>query len=564
MASTKQIIFNLGASSVTAAEFLTQVDGVTLQRRATKNLEYDYTQEERWIPAVLAAVKSMGKESGFSGKASLILPGFLLLTKIFRIAHVDQGKRMQMIAYEAQQNMPYPLSEVVWTHEVLSDDGIETEILFIAVKRDIINRLCSEMSQVGVEATSVGAATVLDYNAYRYAFGKSGEDALIVNIGARASNLTFVSEEGFFVRNISYGGNSLTQGVADATGSDFLRAENEKVRFFETGESASEALSSAVIKRSEDFRRKIGQEVTRSIVSYRQQRKAAAPKRIILAGRGSLIPDLAPFLEKAQKATVEPFDLAGHVELGPDVALGSDRIALTELFGLAVGKMDPDSFVDIDLLPVELKKQAEFKKKLPFLAVAAIGIAASPFPLAFAKSAVVDAQENRLAELRATESQLRGEYEEIEDLVKLVKSKEETIARFTLLQESRYNWIELFAELQRALVDARDVWLDELKMIREQPREQAGAAASPATFMLSLKGRMLVRDERSEMVLGPADINASQELLTRRIQTLAEQVGLVPFVETRISFSIGFGTLIEGIPLLPFELVYRINPGVEL
>ncbi len=565
MATQKHLVFNCGASHVTAARFEGGGQELVMSKLANRSLDYDYTQEERWIPAILAAMRSIVHDDGLGGKAHVILPGFLLLTKIFRIAHVDERKRTQMIAFEAQQNMPYPLSEVVWTHEVLSDDGIETEVLFIAVKREIVGRLCDEMGRVGVTPVSVGASTVLDRNAFRYVFGDGEGDALIVNIGARGSNLTFISDDGFFVRNINYGGNALTQGVADATGSDFGPAEQSKLKHF-SGEGLIEgSLVEAIDKRATEFQRKIGQEITRSIVSYRQQRKAPAPKRILLAGKGSLLPGLAEYLEQAQKATVESFDLAGHVTLGDGIVLGEDRIAVTEMFGLVASLTGGGgSFVHVDLLPSDIRQRSEFKKKLPFLLVAALGVAVAPFPLALAYGKAAEAKTDELKRGRIVETELRQQFGAVEEKLSLLAEREDLVSRFENLQNSRYNWIRLFSSLQLALYEAGDAWLDELEVIREQAKPSSTGEAPDPEFRLRLAGRMLVREAGSEVVLGRDDIIREQELLTSRIRTLSEKVETLELVDTRLSFRIDFQSVGEGLPLLPFELVYRVLPETEL
>jgi len=51
--------------------------------------------------------------------------------------------------------------------------------------------------------------------------------------------------------------------------------------------------------------RRMGQEITRSIVNYRRQKGAAAPKRILLNGRGALLEGLSEQLATSQKVNVE-------------------------------------------------------------------------------------------------------------------------------------------------------------------------------------------------------------------------------------------------------------------
>ena len=110
----------------------------------------------------------------------------------------------------------------------------------------------------------------------------------MINIGARSTNLLFRNLDGFFVRNIQLGGNSLTQNIADSLGKSFTQAEAIKHKFFGGDSDYSDDDSGAKLLNScaESFMRRMSQEITRSIVNYRRQKGGAAPKRILLNGRG--------------------------------------------------------------------------------------------------------------------------------------------------------------------------------------------------------------------------------------------------------------------------------------
>ena len=127
MSSSKQLIINCGASHVSAAAITTQSGSLQVDKLVSIDLDYDYSDDESWMDAVSSGLKELSSVHKFGGKASFILPGNQLLTKTFRIPHVEEGKRAQIIAFEAQQNIPYPLYEVVWDSQVVGDDGVETE-----------------------------------------------------------------------------------------------------------------------------------------------------------------------------------------------------------------------------------------------------------------------------------------------------------------------------------------------------------------------------------------------------------------------------------------------------
>ena len=52
------------------------------------------------------------------------------------------------------------------------------------------------------------------YNAFRYSYPDVDESVVIVDLGARSTNLIFAEGERFFTRNILVGGASITAAVA--------------------------------------------------------------------------------------------------------------------------------------------------------------------------------------------------------------------------------------------------------------------------------------------------------------------------------------------------------------
>jgi Tfp pilus assembly PilM family ATPase len=179
-----------------------------------------------------------------------------------------------VLAFEAQHNLPYDLDEVVWDGEAISNDGIESEVLLGACKSDMINGFCEIMRQSGFLIESINASAILSYSALKFAKPDLGEDILLINVGARSSTLFFKNDEGFFVRTINFGGNTLTQFISDTLGKGFSESDEIKHRFFDKEEGVDEESSAYKLMQTciANFSRRFAQEVNRSIVMYRRQK----------------------------------------------------------------------------------------------------------------------------------------------------------------------------------------------------------------------------------------------------------------------------------------------------
>jgi type IV pilus assembly protein PilM len=555
MSSSKRLIINCGASQITAAVISSHAGGLQVERLVTEELEYDFSNEEAILPAVGEALKKLSRTHKLSGQATFIIPGNQVLTKTIRIPHIEKAKRAQVIAFEAQQNIPYPLHEVVWDSQVVGDDGVETEVLFIAAKSSRVDDFCGYVSAAGFSVDKISAATVLDYNALQFAYPELDDDVLLINVGARSTNLLFRNQDGFFVRNIQLGGNSLTQNIADSLGKSFAQAEVIKYKFFADDDAFSEDDSGAKLLNScaESFMRRMGQEITRSIVNYRRQKGGAAPKRILLNGRGSMLKGLAEQLSASQKVEVEVFDPLLNVTLdsGIEADLGMLRLQMSEIIGEACREMIPDA-AGVNLLPEEIQCAAAFARKKPFIAIAAICLALAPLaPFIALKNAntaylkQVEVIESGLQPLQSRQAEIRKYQEQAE-------ATRASIQRVEGLVNSKSNWIQFFAELQESLHMAEDVWLDELNVIREK------SVDGRSSYEVVVEGQLLVR----EAVNGAEHVD--EDALTDQLKSLRASFEGSEFIVSSHSPVVTWTQLHKGLNVLPFSINLVVDPAKPL
>lgn len=555
MSSSKQLIINCGSSRVTAALVDVRDGGIELDKLATVPLDYDFSDDEAWVDAVRFALLELSKRHQFSGQATVIIPGNQVLTKTIRIPHVEASKRAQILAFEAQQNIPYPLHEVVWDSQEVGDDGVETEVLIIACKANTISAICSSVRSAGFSLVAIRAATIVEYNALQFAYAESSKDRLLVNIGARTTNLIFTSEKGFFPRNVQMGGNTLTQGIADSLGKPFAQAEEVKLKFFKEEVDYSDDDSGAKLLQgpADAFIRRTGQEITRSIVNYRRQKNAPAPKGILLTGRGSLLPGLPEQLSAGQKMPVEFFDPLENVTLGSRVTASPEdlRMELSEIIGEACRGLVPNG-VGVNLLPEDVQAELVFKARKPWLFLAAICLALAPWPVYFTYNQISAAYAEQVRVQQARIQPLQQHQAAIAAAAEQAQAVSDSIEQVKGLVSSKSNWIRFFATLQDSLMQIQDAWLDELSVKRVQQ-----ASDQARTFEVILKGQLLVRESISEG-------NLQEEVLTRRIRLLVSSFEDSEYIDTSKPPSINFESLRKGFNVLPFSVSLMVDASKSL
>ena len=489
MSSPRVLTVDSGAGHVACGVFtFAQKTGrLALDQFALESFNPDAALESHWSELVSQSLIAAAKRASLSGPAVFAMPGHQTLTKFVKTPAVDKTKRDKVIQFEAQQNIPYPLNEVVWDHLTVNDDGLDLEVMLAAVKLDVAEALCASVKDAGLSAQSICPSALALFRSFKYNYPEVAEGVLVVNIGARSTNLLFINGARFFVRTITLAGNSVTQTIADEIKQDFAHAEALKVQVLSGRSELPEASPSraTVLNASHSFAARLSLDITRSTINYRRQSGAEQPVCVYVTGGGSLVPDIVSILAEKLKIRVERFDALRNVDVGAAAQSAREHSAvLADLVGLATrlaNKREPA----FTLVPPAIAHAIAFRKQQPFYAGAAALLAvALALPVwhfnqrVELASAHVKILEARMQPLRALKAA------NIENLEKIEATKKE-VAAIQSLVESKSNWINFLTDLQERLVKVEDVWLQKLEVLRSST---AGATASPDTVSTTTDG----------------------------------------------------------------------------
>src|SRR5690349_20016029 len=213
MSSNSFLSLDFGAGTVKAAEFeLNGACTLLLRRYGVRSLGLEGSQETARETVLRKAIQEMFAERGFaSRKANVCAPGFL-------------------IQYEAQQNVPFPLEEVVWDYQILGTTANgELEVLLVAIKSDIVEGLFRVAETSGLRLQLVDVSPAALCNSFRYNYGDLEGCTMLLDIGAKTSNLLFFEKGKVYARGINIGANSITTDFVAEAKMPFAKAEELKI-----------------------------------------------------------------------------------------------------------------------------------------------------------------------------------------------------------------------------------------------------------------------------------------------------------------------------------------------
>jgi len=562
-AATMRVI-ELGSSRVVAGEFLRlKSGGLKLIQFETESFLPEPQNDATIGSGIIEAVKKvLGAFADRGAQWILVIPGHWTLAKVVKIPALASTQRAKIILFEAQQNIPFPLEEVVWNHHVLSDTETESEVMFAAAKRENVDALVAllgpKISRLGA-IRSAGLSSRVVLAADR---DLRSESALMVVVGARSTHLLFRDGSKFLIRSLSMGGNSISRSIADKLKMAFAEAEQLKLRVWQDGISLPEASPAAVAVTDADalFRGKLLLEIKRSIVTFRRQQEGADPATVWLAGGGARGPKLSDWLtDKVEKPVrlMDPFQgVLIAAEIGAKITqFGRER--LTDFVGAALA--NESDLADINLLPRALIDARSARSQRPrWILVAVLAVVAVALPgvhfsrLADGRDHAAKELSRRLGPVHVLQDQNRANLERLDT----VEAEIEILRQLGVAQTA---WGGFLADLQRQLRAVQDVWLERLLIL---PNEEAKAPRSGTEFAdeggpdislatplrLRLSGRLLDRENPLSRVS-----QSSYERVTSLLNGMVESDFIIAVEGER------FDASESGILRFDFTLV--INPG---
>ncbi len=467
MLNTKSFLtVDFGAGSLKLAEFeINEAGGLSLKNFVIKPLGLEASQETTREKVILTALQEVIAEKGIKSKVvNVCAPGFHVFSKFVKLPPVDAAKVGQIIQYEAQQNVPFPLSEVVWDYQILGSAASgELEVLLVAVKSDIVEGLFRVADQAKLTLQLCDASPAALCNAFRYNYGELEDCTMLLDIGAKTSNLLFFEKGKVFSRSINLGANAITQDFATEAKLKFDDAEKIKIAegFVSLGgayEEPDNPHQAAISKIARQFMTKLHIQVNQTLQFYRGQQGGSAPQRLFLSGGASIMPYTAQFFAEKLNVPVEYFNPFRNIQIDSSVNLEElSRVAhgLGEVVGLGLRNL-ANCPVEMNLMPDSTLRWQSFNQKKPYLiaTVFSLALVAGAVGLMFDKLAANKEKEAERLQPQVTEKTTKSDkFKQAFGKLKKTRSEAEQTVQW---MSQRYYWGDFLGEMRRALIRSED------------------------------------------------------------------------------------------------------------
>lgn len=330
-------------------------------------------------------------------KASIAvsIPGHSSFARFAKLPPVEPKKVADIIKFEAQQQIPFPLDQVEWDYQTFKvEDSPELEVGIFAVTKERINERLQMLDDVGVTPNYVNLSPIAVYNALAYdlEFGASTPGTIIVDIGTTSTDLVIATPGRMWVRTFPLGGHQFTEALVNQFQLSYPKAEKLKREAQDTKHARQ------VFQAMRPVFTDLAQDIQRSIGYFQSLHPEAKLDRVIGVGETWRLPGLRKYLK--QQLGMDVYRIESFKKIGSggsgiegsedsedggnvktvdptdrNAAFNEAAVAMATAYGLALQGLDLNA-VKGNLMPVTNVRQTMWREKGKWFALAA-GVAAA-------------------------------------------------------------------------------------------------------------------------------------------------------------------------------------------
>jgi type IV pilus assembly protein PilM len=312
---------------------------------------------------------------------AIAVPGQSGLARFIKLPPVERKKIPDIVKYEARQQIPFALEDVVWDYQPLvgsEEEGyaLETEVGLFAMKRDQVARSLKPLEEAGIPVDYIQLAPLSIYNFICYdRLDVSGpydpanppKSTVVISLGTDTTDLVITNGYRVWQRSIPIGGNHFTKSLTKELKLTFAKAEQLK-------RNAMKAENpKAVFQAMRPVFSDLVAEIQRSIGFFTSNNRNAKLGDMVALGNPMKLPGLQRFLSQNLDQEIKLIDqfnnlVGGTATAGPQYK--ENQLTFGVAYGLCVQALG-NAQLHTNLLPEEIVTKRLVKAKKPWAVAAA-------------------------------------------------------------------------------------------------------------------------------------------------------------------------------------------------
>ncbi len=383
---------DIGKCALKALRCRVSTEPRKLEAVACEYIEYPMilTQPEADpVELVQSALEQLISRHELKGdKVAVSVPGNLGLSKFIKLPPIEARKIPDIVKYEARQQIPFPLEQVVWRWQRLAggmeESGfvLDAEVALFAMKREQVFKALAPLTQAGIHVDVLQLAPIALANMAMFDQlpdaatldpDQPAPSIALVSVGVDSTDLVVTNGRRIWQRSIPSGGSNFTKALVQGMKLTFSRAENLKRNAVKAEDPK------AVFKTMKPVFNEFASELQRSLNYFTGTDRTATIGKVLLLGNATKLRGLTDFVGQQLQLEVQRLDKFNGLE-GASVlsnpAFREHQLAFGTAYGLALQAANVAD-ISTNLLPDEIVRDRIIESKKPWAVGALVGLLAA-------------------------------------------------------------------------------------------------------------------------------------------------------------------------------------------
>jgi type IV pilus assembly protein PilM len=436
---------DIGSSTIKAVKLQKTSTGVEVLDFDVIEIEHSDDESTRDMRNGAAIAELVRRKKFGRTPVVVSVAGNQVFFRPFNLPAVGERKVPEIVRYEARQQVPFPLEEVVWDYRVAHTGGPELSVSLVAIRKEIVERLLDSMREHDLNVVGLAPCPVAVLNYVQYDV-QPMETCLVLDAGAKVSDFVVLNEGSFWFRPLPVAGDDITHVFEQKFRMPFAEAENLKTKL---GESKQYEKMFQVI---EPTLRSLAGEVQRTSGYYLSLQRNVRISRVFGLGHTFRLPGMADFLSENIEMELEM--ISSPQRIGVSTAIDTTWFAeefpgMGPALGLALQGLGLAQ-VEMKLLPDSLVSERRAATRRKYYAAVAVAIwllVASQFVDAKLETAGLAGEGGRNEKMVTQLKDLAEKQVAVREAGELIPARKAQLRRWSRIGAQRGVYGEVFSQL---------------------------------------------------------------------------------------------------------------------
>lgn len=368
MAKNEAWGIDVGANAIKAIKLARSSSGVRVQEFEVLPFKHVLTTPDLNVDeAIQVQLDSLIQKHDMSKDTVVTaVAGNMAFARFAKLPPVEPKKIPDIVRFEAQQQIPFPIEQVEWDYQVFQqDDSPDVEVGIFAITKERVMQFLSNFRAIDLKIDSLTLSPLAVYNAFRYD-AQEDDGVIYMDIGTTSTDVVIVEQGGIWLRTLPIGGNNFTEALVKQFKISFPKAEKLK------REAATSKYAKQIFQAMRAVFADLVQEVQRSLGFYQSLNRDSNLTKLVGVGSTFRLPGLQKFLkQQLQLQVVRPDSFERlSVDGKREAEFSNHALNMATAYGLALQGLGLEA-VSANILPSHVLASRMWRAKQPWIAASA-------------------------------------------------------------------------------------------------------------------------------------------------------------------------------------------------